>query len=226
MANEQKPQGKAQKGQGGKDSKLAKRNKNVTAALSDRVKEDALAAEVTKQMEEVETSFTPQEQAILQLRRMGWSFERIRRFGEKERKGRGEKHSLIPSHIERLRETRPEFEEEAQKKYNRYVEDKAEEVLRLASRMKSQRGLSDKVLDIADRLLKEKDPQTRDAIWKWCQIQILHGTRKVQAIHNEVGRDLQVAAARVSDKWGPNAEADREVIVFEPHGGWVPSPVP
>lgn len=224
--SKQRPQGKLQKGSttGGRDSKRAARNKNLTQELPDRGKEAALEAEVVKSLEErKESAFTPQEQEVLRLRAQGWSFYRIRKFGEKARKGAGKgTHFIIPTHVDRLRRERPEFREESDKRYDEYVEDKAENVLRLAAQMKRQRGLSEEVLRDADKMLHEKDPGKRDAMYKRCLIYLQHGWRRARAIYDETGRDLQVASVRIPDKWSERNEGEREVIVHEVYGGWIP----
>ena len=55
------------------------------------------------------------------------------------------------------------------------------------------------------------------------QIEGLKPAELVNARDKRIQRTLQVAGRIMPDKWGEQAEADREVIVYEPYGGWVPT---
>ena len=190
--------GKDQKGQGGKDSKLTKRNKNVTTGLPDRKKEAKLEADVTREMAEVqEVVYEPWQLRVIELQSQGWSFEKIIEIGENERKQTGKAHPGrrkvgLPS-----RHTlytgllnHPEFRETSEKAFAFAVDAEAQRTLELAKSL--------------DQIVGLKPPEL------------------VAARDKRIQRTLQVAGRIHPDKWGEQATADREVIVFEPYGGWVP----
>ena len=121
----QKPLGKAPKGQGGKDVKLEKRNRNVNTSLPDRQKEAKEVSEISAAMSEQETVFEPWQLRVIELQSQGWSFEKIIEAGEKARKekkgnatwGRGA--VILPSRktLWKATTTRPEFKEVCDKAY-------------------------------------------------------------------------------------------------------------
>ncbi len=226
-----KPAGKALKPNtaGGKDNRLQKANRNVSRSLSDRVKEEKQEKEVARGLaeEQLQKAFTPQEQAVIDLHAQGLSFRTIGRmgktFGEKDSLGH-KKRYLLPSQssIRRWRAERPEFKEESEKALNTYIESCAQEAMRFVRSLRKLRGVSDSVLDDADKLAKEKDAGKRDALFKKLNIYLRHAEVKVRSINCEVRNTLDIAGRRVASWQEGNAEAG-EVIVFEPYGGWVPT---
>jgi hypothetical protein len=199
MDHQEQPKGKPQKGAGSKDSKLSKHNKNISQALPDRKKEDALTAEVTKQMSEVQDIvFAPWQRNVIKLQSQGWSFERIIEVGEKKRKATGTDRPGFRKPIYPSRKTlyaylgsQPEFRESCDKAFAFAVDAEAQRTLELS-----------KSLD---------------------QIPGLKPAELVNARDKRIQRTLQVAGRIMPDKWGEQSEADREVIVFEASGGWVPT---
>jgi hypothetical protein len=203
MAEQHREQikGKAQKGAGGKDSKLTKRNKNVTTGLTDRNKEAKLESDVTREMQEAqETVFAPWQLRVIELQAQGWSFEKIIEEGEKKRKATKTNHPgmrkiLLPSRktLYLATSSHPEFAEACEKAYSFAVDSEAQRTLELAKSLDTIPGL--------------KPPEL------------------VTARDKRIQRTLQIAGRIKPDKWGEQSEADREVIVFEPYGGWVPTNV-
>ena len=55
------------------------------------------------------------------------------------------------------------------------------------------------------------------------QIPGLKPSELVSARDRRIQRTLQIAGRIHPDKWGEQATSEREVIVFEPYGGWVPT---
>lgn len=192
---------RAQKGAGGKDSKLQKRNKNVTSALTDRKKESDLEAEVNKQLASVEdTVFEPWHKRIIELQSKGWSFEKIIREGEAKRREMGVTRPskaavMLPSRklLYQTLAAMPALREECDKAFAFAVDGMAQETIELADSLDAREGLKP---------------------YEW-----------VQARDKRIGRRLHVAGRLMPDKWGERSEADREVIVFEPMGGWMPQNV-
>ena len=133
----QKPLGKAPKGQGGKDVKLEKRNRNVNTSLPDRQKEAKEVSEISAAMSEQETVFEPWQLRVIELQSQGWSFEKIIEAGEKARKekkgnatwGRGA--VILPSRktLWKATTTRPEFKEVCEKSYAFAVDSEAQRTL-------------------------------------------------------------------------------------------------
>ena len=203
MPDKSKPQEggphKKQTGQGSKDSKLTKRNKNVTSALPDREKEAREVADVSERMAAVETVFEPWMERVIELQSQGWSFEKIIEEGEKirkEMKGNatwGRNKVLLPSRKTLFVGVRehPEFKETSERAYAFAVDGEAQRSLELA-----------KSLD---------------------QIPDLKPGELVNARDKRIQRTLQIAGRIHPDKWGEQATSEREVIVFEPYGGWVPT---
>ena len=194
--DKQRPQAKKPAGAGGKDSRLQKRNKNVTAAFSDRNKENELAAEVSKQLlEQEETVFEPWQRNVIKLQSQGWSFERIIEVGEERRRQTGirPKRIVWPSRtlLYTSMNQRPEFREACEKAFAFACDAEAQRTLELAKSLDGINGLRPNEI--------------------------------VNARDKRIQRTLQVAGRIMPDKWGELAEADREVIVFEPYGGWVPT---
>ncbi len=82
MSDPQKPQGKKQIGQGGKDQKLTKRNKNISTELPDRKKEAQLEEDVNREMKDVQKDdLLPWQKVVIELQLQGWDFESIIRKG-------------------------------------------------------------------------------------------------------------------------------------------------
>ena len=51
----------------------------------------------------------------------------------------------------------------------------------------------------------------------------LKGTGKIFALKTQADLTLRIAATRSPAKWGNQTSEDREVIVFETYGGWIPT---
>lgn len=211
--------GKAQKGVGSRDSRRASRNKNLTSALPDRGKDRALEVRAAETLQEQkETSFTPQEQAVIDLQAQGLSFANIGRLGRVSVDGR--KKSIVSTRtIRRWRATKPEFKEESEKALNSYIESCAQEALRFVRSMRKLRGISDKVLDDADKILTEPDRDKRDGMYKRLRIYLRHAAVKVHSMNSEVRTTLNIAGRRLNG-WQENAETDQEVIVFDWSPEW------
>ena len=195
-----KVQGKAQKGQGGRDSKLTKHNKNVTSSLTDRNKEAKMEAEVSKQLSSVEeTVFLPWQIRVIELQAQGWSFAKIIEEGEKKRKeikGNqtwGRNKIILPSRKTLFKATsdQPGFKEACERAFVFAVDAEAQRTIELAKSLDEIAGLE------AMNLVNARD-------------------KRIQ-------RTMQIAGRIMPDKWGEQAESEREVIVFEPYGGWLPT---
>jgi hypothetical protein len=229
MTADSRPEGKKPKGAGGKNNRAMKANKNIATSLPDRVKEGKQEKEVSRGLaeEQLQRAFTIQEQAVIDLHAEGLSFRTIGRmgktFGERDSLGH-KKRYLLPSQssIRRWRAERPEFKEESEKALNSYIDSCAQEAMRLVRSLRKLRGVSDDVLEDADKLIAEKDAGKRDAIFKRANIYLRHAEVKVRSINSEVRNTLDIAGRRVAIWQEGNAEAG-EVIVFEPYGGWVPT---
>ena len=198
MPSNDKAQGpqKKQHGQGSKDSKLEKRNKNVSSALPDRQKQAKEVAEISAGLAEQETVFLPWQLNVIKLQSQGWSFEKIIEHGEKRRRETGRPHPtriIWPSRklLYQTMGQRPELREACDKAFAFAVDAEAQRTLELAKSLDS----------IAD----------------------LKPYELVQARDKRIQRTLQVAGRIMPDKWGELAQGDREVIVFEPYGGWLPT---
>jgi len=193
----QGPQKKAH-GQGSKDSKLTKRNKNVTTGLPDREKEAREVADVSRRMGEVETVFEPWMERVIELQSQGWSFSKIIEEGQKQRKQTntnrpGRRTVVLPSRqtlFQAARE-RPEFKETCERAYAFAVDSEAQ-----------------RTLELTMSLDQEAD---------------LKPFERVRSRDMRIQRTLQIAGRIHPDKWGEQATSEREVIVFEPYGGWVPT---
>jgi hypothetical protein len=223
------PQGKAQKGAGGKDQKLTKRNKNVTSSLSDRTKDAKLEADVTREMQEVqETVFEPWQLRVIELQSQGWSFEKIIEEGENKRKQMGTarpgmRRVLLPSRTTLFKAvtSHPEFREACEKSYSFAVDSEAQRTLELAKSLDREHESLLEMVKAPD--LTGLDPvETVKALVKFAEARIPVARDWVNARDKRIQRTLQVAGRIMPDKWGEQAEADREVIVFEPYGGWLP----
>jgi len=196
---EQKPKGKDLKGAGSKDAKLQKRNKNVTSDLPDRQKEAKLEAEVRREMAESgETIFEPWQLRVIELQAAGWSFERIIREGEKERDRMGTRHKGFREVSLPGRATLYTALNDLPN-----LREACEKAFRFAVDSQAQ-----ETIELANSLDQRKGLRP----YEW-----------VQARDKKIGRRLQVAARLHPDKWGDLATSEREVIVFEPYGGWVPT---
>ena len=200
MPDEPRGPSKPQKGQGAKDSKLTKRNKNITSSLPDRNKERQLEADVNREMKDLqETIFEPWMQRVIELQSAGWSFERIIREGEKKRKETGtarpgyRKDVLLPSRklLYTTLHDRPELAEECDKAQRFASDSFAQENRELADTLDEREGLKP---------------------FEW-----------VQARHRRIRHRYHHAARLYPDKWGEQSTSEREVIVFEPYGGWQPT---
>jgi hypothetical protein len=201
MPSNDKAQGpqKKQHGQGSKDSKLEKRNKNVSSALPDRQKEAKEVSEISAAMSEQETVFEPWQLRVIELQSQGWSFEKIIEAGEKARKEKKGKATwgrgavILPSRktLWKATTTRPEFKEICEKSYAFAVDAEAQRTLELS-----------KSLD---------------------QIPDLKPSQLVEARYKRIQTTLTIAGRIHPDKWGQLATSEREVIVFEPYGGWLPT---
>jgi hypothetical protein len=197
---ERKPdeiKGKAQKGAGGRDAKRQKANKNITSALVDRNKEAKAVSDVTREMQEIgDTIFEPWQRNVIKLQAQGWSFEKIIEHGEKKRKQTGMHHPkriVWPSRT-LLYKALGNLPE---------FKEATEKAFAFAVDAEAQRTLE---------LTKSLD-----------SIEGLKPYELVQARDKRIQRTLQVAGRIMPDKWGEQSEGDREVIVFEPYGGWIPT---
>ena len=221
---------KKQHNQGAKDQKLTKRNKNVTTGLPDREKE-AREVDVSKRMGEVETVFEPWMERVIELQSQGWSFERIIEEGERLRKQTkpnatwGRNKVLLPSRYTLWKGTkdRPEFKEEAERAYAFAVDAEAQRGLELAVSLdKEHSDLLELVKGIPD--VEGLDPvQKVLALVKSVEARIPVARDLVNARDKRIQRTLQITGRIHPDKWGEQATSEREVIVFEPYGGWVPT---
>jgi hypothetical protein len=190
--------GKAQKKStsGGRDSHTAKVNKNITQALPDRVKQDSLEAAAAKEMSEVQaTVFQPWQRNVIKLQSQGWSFERI-----------------IERGIARRRETgRPSPK--------RVMYPSRKLLYAFLGSQPEFRESCDKAFEFA---VDAEAQRTLELAKSLDQIEGLKPPELVNARDKRIQRTLQVAGRIMPDKWGEQAEGDREVIVFEASGGWVP----
>ena len=188
---------------GGKDQKLQKKNKNISSALSNRSKEQALESEATKELaERQESSFSPQQQLSLKLISLGWSIEQI---GRKNKELLADYHKvtadepsyskkpLIPSSesIYRWKREQPEYAEAIDQVYNEYINSCAMETMREAISLPKFKGMK----PFQRALMTDK----------------------------MIGRKLQIAAVRIPRKWSDNSDSTAEVIVMEVAGGWLPT---
>jgi len=225
----QGPQKKAH-GQGSKDSKLTKRNKNVTTGLPDREKEAREVADVSRRMGEVETVFEPWMERVIELQSQGWSFAKIIEEGEKKRKETGKDHPGrryvdIPSRktLFAAARERPEFKETCERAYAFAVDAETQRGLELAVSLdKEHEDLLEMVKQVPD--VEGLDPvQKVLALVKSVEVRIPVARDLVNARDKRIQRTLQIAGRIHPDKWGEQATSEREVIVFEPYGGWVPT---
>jgi len=201
MSDPQKPQGKKQTGQGSKDSRLAKRNKNVSADLPDRKKEAQLEADVNREMKDIQIDvFKPWQKAVIELQLQGWDFESIIRKGMEARQNvkAGKRKDTRWAHIparrqffEALRE-QPGYKEACNYAFDFSVESLGQETVRIT-----------RALD---------------------QVEGLKGRDLVEAMYKRILASLNIAERRLPG-WQKDQQGDREVIVFEPYGGWVPTNV-
>jgi predicted flap endonuclease-1-like 5' DNA nuclease len=234
MPDKSKPQEggphKKQTGQGSKDSKLTKRNKNVTSALPDREKEAREVADVSERMAAVETVFEPWQKRVIDLQAQGWSFARIIEAGENRRKQTGTARPgrrvvELPSRQTLFESTRehPEFKETCERAYAFAVDSEAQRGLELSVSL-------DKEHEDLLRILKKPpkvdglDPAGKALLMsKFMESRIPVTRDLVNARDKRIQRTLQIAGRIHPDKWGEQATSEREVIVFEPYGGWVPT---
>jgi hypothetical protein len=200
MDPKDQPKAKGQaKGPGSKDSKLTKHNKNVTSNLTDRKKEQALEAEVIKEMADVqETVFAPWQRQVIELQLQGWSFEAIIRRAMQARQNvkSGKRKDIRWARIPARRQffdalrNQPEYREACQYAFNSAVESLAQETVALTRELDQVAGLK--------------------------------GRDLVDAKYKRILASLNIAERRVTG-WQRDADVDMEVIVFEAHGGWVPT---
>jgi hypothetical protein len=193
------PKGKAQKGAGAKDARAAKTNRNIKASLPDRQKEAKAVEQVQREMAETETIYEPWQKRVLDLQAQGWSFERIIEEGERQRKQVkpnatwGRNKVLLPSRFTLWKATSSQPE----------FKEECEKRYAFAVDAEAQRTLELSVsLD---------------------QIPGMKPAELVSARDRRIQRTLQIAGRIHPDKWGEQATGEREVIVFEPYGGWVPT---
>jgi len=118
---------------------------------------------------------------------------------------------------------RPEFKETCERAYSFAVDAEAQRNLELAISLdKEHEELLNLIKELPDT--KDLDPlQKVLAKIKSIEVRIPVTRDLVNARDKRIQRTLQVAGRIMPDKWGELAEADREVIVFEPYGGWVPT---
>lgn len=194
------PKGKPQKGQGGKDSKLTHRNKNVSSDLPDRQKEAKEVAEISEKMAAQGDTFLPWQHQVIELQLQGWSFEAIIRKAEEARAkikagNRTRKYirwARIPSRrpfFEALKE-QPGYKEACTYAFNFSVECLAQETI----------GLT-----------RELD-----------QVPDLKGRDLVDAKYKRILASMNIAERRLAS-WQRDQQGETEVIVFEPYGGWIPT---
>jgi hypothetical protein len=187
---------------GGKDNKLVKKNKNITSALSNRSREQALEAEATKEIaERQESGFTPQQRITLELIGLGWSIEQVG-FKNKQmlvdykkviQSNTGIHRVPLPSRdsIYRWKREQPEFAEAIDQVYNNYIDSCAMETIKEAQSLPKFKGLK----PFQRALMTDK----------------------------MIGRKLQIAGVRIPRKWSDQSDDTAEVIVMEVSGGWVPT---
>ena len=192
------PKGKPQKGAGGHDAKLTKRNKNVSSALPDRQKEAKEVAEVSGQMAEQGDNFLPWQRAVIELQLQGWSFEAIIRKGMEARQNvrAGKRKEMRWAKIPARRQffqalkDQPGYKEACTYAFNYAVECLAQETI----------GLT-----------RELD-----------QVPDLKGRDLVDAKYKRILASMNIAERRLAS-WQRDQQGETEVIVFEPYGGWIPT---
>lgn len=199
MSDLLKPQGKKSKGEGSKDAKRSKTNKNLTSALPDRAKEAALEDAAAKSLSERETVFEPWQRQVIRLQSQGWSLTAIINKGIEARRnvkgGKGNRRGYarlpgVTKLFESLRE-RPEFRETCRTAFAFSVDAIAQETL---------------------LLFRSLD-----------QIPGLKGRDLVDARYKRGIGTLNVAGRIVPGVWGEQSDVEREVIVMEVGGGWIPT---
>jgi hypothetical protein len=144
--------------------------------------------------------FEPWQLRVIELQEQGWSFAKIVEEGERLRKARqgklkawGRNVVLLPSWKTLCKATRERPE----------FKETCERSYAFAVDAEAQRTLE---------LAKSLD-----------QIPDLKPPELVAARDKRIQRTLQVAGRIHPDKWGEQATSEREVIVFEPYGGWAPT---
>ena len=192
------PKGKPQKGAGGHDSRLTKRNKNVSSALPDRQKEAKEVAEVSAGIALEGTAFLPWQNQVIELQLQGWSWEAIIQRGMQARanikagKRKDTRWARIPARrqfFEALK-TQPGYKEACTYAFNFSIEGLAQET---------------------PRLTRELD-----------QVPDLKGRDLVDAKYKRILASLNIAERRLAS-WQRDQQGETEVIVFEPYGGWIPT---
>lgn len=190
--------GKHQKGTSDKNKKLAARNKNVTSSFSDRNKEAKQEADVNREMQESETVFEPWQVRVIELQAAGWSFERIIKAGDERRRQTG-KHRPRTKEIELPSRQTLYLATKARPEFY----EECEKAYRFAIDSKAQ-----ETVELAESLDERRGLKP----YEWVQAR----DKRIRHIHHVAGR-------LHPDKWGDLATSEREVIVFEPYGGWVPT---
>lgn len=193
------PKGKPQKGAGGHDAKLTKRNKNISTELPDRKKEAQLEEDVNREMKDVQKDdLLPWQKVVIELQLQGWDFESIIRKGEDARqnvragKRKYMRWARIPSRrlfFQALKD-QPGYKEACTYAFNFSVESLAQEAVGITRKLDKVDGLKGR--DLVDAMYK-----------------------RILASMNIAERRLQA--------WQRDQEGETEVIVFEPYGGWVPT---